>query len=74
MENLSEKHNVPISQVQTKLLFHGTSGTDPKLIYDSEEGLDMRFSKNGMWGVGIYFAVNSEYSNSYAFRAPQNER
>ena len=34
----------------------------------------MRFSKEGYWGNGIYFAVNSSYSNAYAFRAPQNER
>ena len=64
---MSEKHDVSIKDVQTKLLFHGTSGTDPKLVYDSEEGLDMRFSNDGMWGRGIYFAVNSSYSNSYAF-------
>jgi hypothetical protein len=37
------------------------------LIYDGEEGFDMRFSASGMWGQGVYFAVNASYSNGYAF-------
>ena len=40
-----------------RLLFHGTSNTDPSVIYDSEEGFDFRFAKEqGMFGTGIYFA------------------
>ncbi len=27
-----------------KHLFHGCNATDPKMIYESEDGLDMRFS------------------------------
>ena len=26
----------------------------------------MRWSNQGMWGLGNYFAVNSQYSNAYA--------
>ena len=51
-----------------KLLFHGTSKTDPKEIYESDEGLDIRFSKFGMYGQGIYFADNSRYSHKYAYK------
>ena len=35
------------------------------MIYQSEEGFDMRFSPGGMWGRGNYFAVNSSYSDNY---------
>ena len=34
--------------VNEKELFHGTRGTDPREIYDSDVGFDMRFSAQGM--------------------------
>lgn len=52
-----------------KLLFHGTSQNDPKEIYQGAEGFDMRFSRDGAWGRGNYFAVNASYSDRYAFHA-----
>ena len=60
--------------MQEMQLYHGTRATDPLLIYDGEEGFDMRFSANGMWGQAVYFAVNSSYSNSYAFNAPNGSK
>lgn len=48
-----------------KHLFHGTRATAPKLIAETEDGLDLRFSNSGMYGQGIYFADNSQYSHSY---------
>lgn len=51
-----------------KHLFHGTNQTDPKLIYQSEDGLDIRFSNAGAYGTGVYFANNSAYSNSFTHR------
>ena len=43
-----------------KLLFHGSGrGGTPQLIYESEDGLDIRFARFGMYGSGIYFADNS---------------
>jgi len=51
-----------------KHLFHGTNQTDPGMIYQSEDGLDIRFSNCGAFGHGIYFANNSCYSHKYAFR------
>lgn len=50
-----------------KLLWHGTSGADPFLVYQGEEGFDMKFAHSGMWGRGLYFAANSSYSDPYAF-------
>ena len=47
-------------------MYHGTRYTDPALIYKSDEGFDMAFSKGGMWGIANYFAKNSSYSNGYA--------
>ena len=48
-------------------LFHGTRSTRPVEIYNGEEGFDMRHSKTGMWGVGIYFASSASYSLNYAY-------
>ena len=50
-----------------QLLFHGTKCNNPELIYEGTEGFDMRFSAQGMWGRGNYFAVNASYSHHYAF-------
>lgn len=50
-----------------KLLFHGTRDTDPKDIFKSEKGFDFRYSSDGLWGRGTYFAVKASYSDrSYA--------
>ena len=49
-----------------KLLFHGTSKTDPKEIYKGDCSFDTKYSRQGLWGRGNYFAVNASYSDSYA--------
>ena len=56
-----------------KCLFHGTRETNPKLIYSSEDGLDVRFSNAGAFGTGIYFADNSAYSHTYAHNTQKGE-
>ena len=43
-------------------LWHGTNTTPPKMVYEGEEGFDMRFAKDGARGVGNYFAIHSSYS------------
>ena len=51
------KHNSMLSYDQMfRLLFHGTSATNPKSIYECEDGLDFRFSREGLFGEGLYFA------------------
>ncbi len=57
-----------------KLLFHGSRKTNPKEIYSSEYGLDFRFSRDGMYGNGIYFSNNSDYSNDYRHNTTLNGR
>ena len=49
-----------------KLLFHGTSTTDPKEIYKGDSSFDIKFNKRALWGKGNYFAVNASFSDSYA--------
>lgn len=57
-----------------KLLFHGSKQNNPEEIYMGTEGFDMRFSRNGMWGRGNYFAMNASYSNSFAFQTKDGIR
>lgn len=51
-----------------KHLFHGTYVTNPTQIYSTEDGLDMRFSRDGRNGYGLYFADNALYSREYAYK------
>ena len=37
-------------------MFHGTAQTPPHMIYNGQEGFDMRFCNKGMWGIASYFA------------------
>ncbi len=39
-------------------LWHGTRNTNPEDVY-SKDGLNIAYSSDGMWGRGIYFAVNA---------------
>lgn len=54
-------------------LFHGTRSTDPVEIYNGEEGFDMRYSKKGRWGMGIYFADAASYSYSFGYYDPETK-
>ena len=51
-----------------KKLFHGTSLTNPEVIYGGDAGFDLRHSDTGMWGKGSYFAVNASYSSGYSYQ------
>jgi len=61
---MSRKGSERVNEME---LFHGSSSTAPEEIYKSEEGFDMRFSRQGMWGQGNYFAESAKYSCSYAY-------
>ena len=61
--------NFSTAYLRDELLFHGTRQNKPELIYGGAEGFNMHFSRHGMWGKGNYSAVNSSYSNGYAYRA-----
>ena len=49
-------------QVKEMNLWHGTRYTKLTDIYEPTEGLDPQYGNPGMWGRGVYFAVNASYS------------
>ena len=60
-------HKGPRSTTELEL-FHGTRNNPPKCIYESEEGFDMRYSREGLWGLGNYFAENANYASCFAYK------
>ena len=53
-------------------LFHGSTAK-AKQIYNSEEGIDLRFSgDSNLWGKGVYFSTAASYSNLYSKRSQMN--
>lgn len=62
-EALSHNEGRPVA---LRMLFHGTQKTTPEAIIHSAAGFDPRWSHEGRWGLGAYFAVNASYSDSYA--------
>lgn len=60
--------------VRELMLFHGTSKTDPKIIYeDREECFNINYtSDRNTMGKGTYFAEKSEYSINYSFTEKRN--
>ncbi|KAL9961372.1 hypothetical protein ACROYT_G030296 [Oculina patagonica] len=47
--------------INEKELFHGTRQKNPDVIWTGEDGFDMRYSADGMWGRGTYFASEAAY-------------
>jgi poly [ADP-ribose] polymerase 10/14/15 len=71
-EVLAEKN---AKQSTEAWVFHGTRQTSPADIYSSSDGFNLGFASQGMWGTGLYFAVNSSYSgNGYHHTLPNNQR
>eukprot|EP00494_Astrolonche_serrata_P033364 UN33633 len=51
-----------------KELWHGVRTMDPEDLFRAKESLDMRVSKKGLYGRGIYFAESAAYSdNGFCF-------
>ena len=63
---IREKNN---GQVNEKELWHGSRNSSADNIYASEEGFDMRYSSEGLWGQANYFAEKASYSDKYAFKS-----
>ena len=63
-KRICEKNN---GNANEKELFHGSRKTKAEDIVKCEDGLDMRWSAEGMWGRANYFAVKANYSDSYAY-------
>ena len=50
-----------------KQLWHGCGNTDSSQISDGEQGFDNRYSEDGMYGYGNYFAIHANYSVSGSY-------
>jgi len=58
-----------------KLLFHGTSKTPPKIIYEADKGWKISYSRDdSLWGRGLYFAQDSIYTHNYSYKTSENTR
>ncbi len=71
IEEVKQNNN---EEAQLGQLFHGTRGTPPSVIYLSEEGFNLNYSNEGMWGKANYFAYNSSYSNNYSSSLPTGQK
>jgi hypothetical protein len=61
-------------QANEKVLFHGCR-VRANMDAITEFGFDMRVAASGMYGVGIYFAVNAQYSdNGYVLQNKDKSR
>ena len=69
---MTRMHEKNPGRVNEKFLFHGTRGESAEKICRSEEGFDVRFSREGMWGKANYFAVNAGYSDTYSHQDGAN--
>lgn len=68
-ENLGKLHEKAGfgKDIKEEYLWHGTRGSHPHIIYGGmDECFDMQHANEGMWGRGLYFAVNASYSHDYA--------
>ena len=60
--------------VNEKELWHGSRKSSAENIYSSEEGFDMRYSSEGLWGQANYFAKKASYSDKYAFTSARGTK
>ena len=67
-------HKKNAGTVNEKELWHGSRNSRADNIYASEEGFDMRYSSEGLWGQANYFAEKASYSDAYAFRSGNGAR
>lgn len=58
------KNNRKVNEMQ---LFYGTSKNDPRIVYESKFGFDVRMSKGGKWGWAIYFSEDASYCDRFAY-------
>ena len=71
----SENYSLSEGSLLIKPLFHGSSKTNPKLIIENSIGFKVEYSREGVWGRGIYFAVNAAYSHvDYSYVVSEERR
>lgn len=56
-----------------RLLWHGTRNNKPEDLYKND-GLNVIYSRDGMWGTALYFAENMAYScPAYSYPVPTED-
>ena len=66
---LGNKHGVDMDTLCEEEVWHGTSGLNPDIIYnDQQDGFMTNYSRQGLYGRGIYFADRFSYSDCYSYR------
>jgi len=73
LKNVQDANN-NVQMKYTRLLFHGTGGCDPRVIYEGDKGFLINFASDGLWGRGVYFAQDAIYSHKYTYRLPSGSR
>jgi len=59
----------------TKLLWHGTGGTNPDVIFNVQGCFVPAYASDAcLWGKGCYFASDAAYSANYAYTAPNGNK
>jgi len=66
-DRISRKIGTDVNELH---LFHGSNTNMPSLIYTGDDGFDMRYSSQGMWGRASYFAKNASYSYNFSYKLP----
>jgi len=75
LQMVKKNNNNDPSIDYVKLLFHGTSRTPPKIIYEADKGWKISYSRDdSLWGRGLYFALDSIYTHNYTFKTKDNTR
>jgi serine/threonine protein kinase len=59
--------------VNEQMIFHGTSGTDPRVVVQNKNGMMRDYSNDGFYGRGLYFAEYPRYSHAGYAYGRQNE-
>lgn len=56
-------------------LFHGTRRTEPRQIWEGEQGFDPRLAQRGLWGFAAYFSNRASYiiDNRYSHYSNGNQ-
>eukprot|EP01124_Arcella_intermedia_P007792 TRINITY_DN14824_c0_g1_i1.p1 TRINITY_DN14824_c0_g1~~TRINITY_DN14824_c0_g1_i1.p1 ORF type:complete len:678 (-),score=158.38 TRINITY_DN14824_c0_g1_i1:26-1840(-) len=65
----TERNEAEFIKEWTKLLWHGTSSTNPSVIYNSTKGWKVNYAgEKNLWGKGLYFSQDAAYSSGkYAY-------
>lgn len=68
------RDRLTVDDKNERMLFYGTRNIPPHMIYESDEGFDFRYSKQGMWGFASYFSEKARHCYAYSSRDSKGNR